>query len=102
MGKRDNIVGERSQSHGKSGKNLTYFAGGSHGMGKRDNIVGERSQSHRKEWSSTTNACGGIRDELANEMSEVNPRKSGLPNFFTIFAEINKYNKYENKIEYTD
>lgn len=69
MGKRDNSVGERSQSHGKSGKNLTYFAGGSHGM---------------------------------DERSEINPGKSGLPNFFTIFAEINKYNKYENKIEYTD
>ena len=62
----------------------------------------ERNQSHRKEWSSTTNACGGINDELANEVSEVNPGKSGLSKFFTIFAEINKYNKYENKIEYTD
>jgi hypothetical protein len=51
----------------KEWENLTYFAGGSHGMG------------------------------------EANPiGKSGLSKFFTIFAEINKYNKYENKIEYTD
>jgi hypothetical protein len=53
----------------KEWENLTYFAGGSHGM---------------------------------DERSEINPGKSGLPKFFTIFAEINKYNKYENKIEYTD
>lgn len=39
-----------------------------------------------------------------SEQSERNQShgKSSLSKFFTIFAEINKYNKYENKIEYTD
>jgi hypothetical protein len=67
----------------KEWENLTYFAGGSHGMGEA-NPIGK----------SVIHGMDG--------RSEINPGKSGLPKFFTIFAEINKYNKYENKIEYTD
>lgn len=46
MGKRDNIVGERSQSHGKSGKTLLILPAAAMGW------MSEAKSIPRKEWSS--------------------------------------------------